>query len=150
MQSAIGVFFGNRNYQTQVRLNHFFFRLARLFLAFLYLLHNAAEFRDIQSNILADLRHLCAELFHFIDAALHKHGPAAARFLAHIGQPVWIQLAAAIGINELTAVDPRLVSKFHHGAVNRHHPAVNAVQLVNQRLNPVVVQVQFIHQFNNF
>ena len=150
LQPAICVFFGNGNHQTQIGLNHFFLGLTGLFLTFLHLLHNAAEFGDIEPNILANLRHLCAELFNFVDTTLHEHGPAPARFLAHIGQPVGIQLATTIGIDKLTAVDPRLVCEFHHGAVNRHDPAINAVELVNQRLNPVVVQVQFIHQLNNF
>ena len=33
--------------------------------------------------------------------------------------------------------------------IDRHDPAVDAVELVDQCFDPVVVQVQVVHQFNN-
>ena len=124
--------------------------MARFFFAFLNFLNNATEFADVETNILPNLSHFSSQLFNFTNAAFHEHFPAAARFFVNVSQPVWIQLAPAIGINEFMTVDPSLVSQLHHRAVNRHDPAIDAVELVDQSFDPVVMQVQFIHQQHNF
>ena len=65
-------------------------------------------------------------------------------------KPVRVQFAAAIGfVDEFTTVDAGLVGQFHHRAVDLHDPAVDAVKLVDQRFDPVVVQVKTVHQFND-
>ena len=56
---------------------------------------------------------------------------------------------AAIFFDKLTAVDPRLIRQFYHGAVDLHDPAVDAVKLIDQGLDTVVVQVQLIHQLDD-
>ena len=46
LQAAVRIFFGNRNHQAQVGLDHFFFRPARFTLAFLHRTDDAAEIAD--------------------------------------------------------------------------------------------------------
>ncbi|EBA12932.1 hypothetical protein RCCS2_03584 [Roseobacter sp. CCS2] len=149
LQATVRVFLGNGNHQTQIRLDHFFLGLTCFFFALLDLLHDAAEFGDIDANVLTNLSHIAAQFFDLAGRLLDHHLPAATGLFAHIIQPVRIQLAPAIRLDKLTAVDAGLVSQFHHRAVDRHDPAVDAVKLVNQRLDPVVVQVKRIHQFHN-
>ena len=72
------------------------------------------------------------------------------RLFAHFAQPVRVKFTTTVGVDKFTAVDAGLVSQFHHRAVDGHDTAVDAVKLVNQRLDPVVVQVKRIHQFSQF
>ena len=150
MQPAVGVFLGDGDHETQVGLDHFLLGLTGLFFAFLHLLHDAAEFRDIQTDVLAHLRHVGAQLFDLFGRTLDEHLPATARLFAHFRQPVRIQFSATIGLDKFTTVDAGLVGQLHHGTVNLHDPTVDAVQLVDQRINPVVMQMQPVHQLNNF
>ncbi|EBA16654.1 hypothetical protein RSK20926_02579 [Roseobacter sp. SK209-2-6] len=149
LQAAVGVFLGDRDHQAQVGLDHLFLGLTGFFFAFLNLLHDAAEFRNIQTYILADLGHLSAQIFDLLGGTLDEHLPATTGLFAHLGQPVRIQLAAAIGLDEFAAVDTRLIRQFHHVAVDLHHTAVDTVKLVDQRFDPVVVQMQPVYQFND-
>ncbi len=48
------------------------------------------------------------------------------------------------------AVDAGLVGQLHHIRVDRHDPAVDAIELVDQRFDTVVMQMQLIHQLHNF
>jgi hypothetical protein len=70
-------------------------------------------------------------------------------FVGHTVAPCGIQLAAAIFVDEFAPVDAGLIGQFYHGAVNRHDTLVDAVKLINQRFDPVIVQVKRIHQFHN-
>ena len=146
LQPAVRVFFCNRDHQTQVRLDHFLLGLARLFLALLDLVHDPAEFADVDAHILADLRHFAAQLFHAVAAFLHQRLPAPARLGRHAVGPGRVQLAALIFVDEFAPVDPRGIGQLHHARVDRHDLAVDPVKLVDQRFDPVVVQVQFVHQ----
>jgi hypothetical protein len=69
--------------------------------------------------------------------------------VGHAVDPGRVKLVAAVFLDELAAVDARLVGQLHHAAVDRHDPAVDPVKLVDQRLDPVVVQVQLVHQFHD-
>ena len=149
LQAAIGVFLGDGDHEAQVCLDHFFLRLTRFFLALLNLVHDAAEFADIKADILANLGHIGAQVFDLIAGAFHQGLPPTARFFGHAIHPCGVKFIAAIGLDEFMAIDTGLIRQFHHGAVDRHDAAVDAVKLVNQRLDTVVVQVQFIHQFHN-
>ena len=73
--------------------------------------------------------------------------PALAR---HPVQPGRVQLVALIFVDEFVAVDAGGIGQLHHAGVDRHDLAVDAVKLVDQRLDPVVVQVQFVHQHARF
>ena len=57
---------------------------------------------------------------------------------------------APIFIDELAAVDPRLIRQFNHGTINLHDAPVDAIQLINQCLNPVIVQMKPVDQLDNF
>ena len=112
--------------------------------------YDAAEFRNVQPHILTNLRHVRAQILGLFARAFDKHLPATTRFLGHIIQPAGVQFASTVFFDELAAVDARLVGQFHHGTVDLHDPTVDTVKLINQRLDPVVVQVQFVHQIHNF
>ena len=149
LQTTVGVFLGDRNHETQVRLDHFLLRDPGFFFTLLHLLYDAAEFGNVDTHILADLRHIPAQLFDLFRVAFDEHLPATPGFLRDPLEPGRVELRAPVFLDEFAAVDPRLVGEFHHGAVNRHDPAVDAVKLVDQRFDPVVMQMQGIHQLND-
>ncbi len=96
------------------------------------------------------LGHVAAQFLDLGGRAFDEHLPATTGLFAHALQPGRIQLITTIGFDEFAAVDTSLVGQFHHSRVNRHDAAVDAVQLVDQRLDPVVVQVQLIDQQHDF
>ena len=150
LQATVGIFFGNRNNEAQVGFDHFFLRLTGLFFALLDLTDDATELRDIKADILTDLGHFSAQLVDFIGGALDKHLPATARFLRHVFHPCRVKLATAVFINEFLTVDAGLIRQFDHVGVNLHDPAVDTVELVNQRFDTVVVQVKLVHEEHDF
>ena len=150
LQTPVSIFFGNRNHQPQIGLDHFFLGLAGFFFAFLHLTDQTAKFADIQADVLPDLRHIIAQILHLAQRAFNKHLPAATRLFSHAVQPVRIQFIAAICLDKFPPVDPRLIRQFHHRTVNAHDTFIDPVKLVNQRLNTVIVQVQLVYQLNNF
>ena len=60
LQSTVRVLLGDRDHQTQVGFDHFFLGLTRLFFALLHLLHDAAEFGNIDADVLTNLSHVAA------------------------------------------------------------------------------------------
>ena len=150
LQATVGVFLGDRDNQTQVRFDHFLLGLTGFFFALLNLLHDAAEFTDVQTDVLTNLRHVRTQFFNLVRGALDEHLPATTGFLGHTLHPVGIKLVVAVFFDKLTAVDAGLIGQLHHRAVNRHDALVDAIELVNQRLDPVVVQVKTVHQNHNF
>ena len=48
---------------------------------------------------------------------------------------------AAIRLDKFTPVYPGLIGKFNDRAINAHNALIDAIELINQRLNPVVVQM---------
>ena len=92
---------------------------------------------------MADLGHVAAQFFDLGGRAFDEASASRDRPFRPFVKPVGIKFRAAIGVDEFAAVDPRLVGQFHHELIDRHDPAVDAVKLVNQRFDPVVVQVQF-------
>ncbi len=115
----------------------------------MHLLDNAAEFADVDADVLTDLGHFGAQIDDLVARAFDERLPATTGFLGHTVKPVRVQLIAAIFLNELATVDAGLVRQLYQRAVDRHDLAVDAVKLVDQGLNPVVVQVKRVHQFNN-
>ena len=150
LQATVSVFFGDRDHEAQIRLDHFLLGLTCFLLALLNLVHDAAEFADVEADILADLRHVGAQLFDLVGRAFDQSLPAATGLFRHPVKPVGIQLVSAILIDEFTPVDPRLIGQFHQRRVDLHHAAVDAVKLVDQRFDPVVVQMQLVHQQHDF
>ncbi len=114
------------------------------------LLHDAAEFVDIHTDILANLGHVAAKFFDLVGRTFNQRLPASASLCAHFLKPVRVQLAALIFVDEFTTVNTGLVGELHHRAVDGHDAAVDAVKLVDQRFNTVAVQVKRVHQTNDF
>ena len=149
LQAAVCVFLGDRDDEAQVCFDHFFLGLTRFLFTLLNLLHNAPEFGDIDAHILADLGHFDPQFRHLLRGAFKQRCPATARLGAHPVHPRRIKLVIAVFFDEFPAVDACLISQFHHIAVDRHDTAVDPVKLIDQRFDPVVVQVEFVHQLNN-
>ena len=150
MQATVRVLLGDGDDEAQVGFDHFLLGLTGFFLAFLDLLHDATEFRDVQANVLADLRHVTAQFLDLVGRAFDEHGPTPARLLRHPVHPVRVQLVTAIFLDKFLAVDSGLVGEFDHGAVDLHDPPVDTVELVDQGFDTIVVQMKFIDQKHDF
>jgi hypothetical protein len=123
--------------------------MAGFLFALLDLVHDAAEFLDVEADILADLGHLGAQFLDPRARSGDKGLPAAPGLFRHPFQPGRVEFLAAIGVDEFAPVDPRLVGELHHLRIDRHDSPVDAVKLVDQRLDPVVVQVQLVDQLHD-
>jgi hypothetical protein len=82
--------------------------------------------------------------------AFDQRLPAAPGLGGHAVQPGRVKLVALIFVDEFAPVDAGLIGQLHHARIDRHDLAVDAVKLVDQRLDPVVVQVQLVHQRHDF
>ena len=98
---------------------------------------------------MAHLSHFRAQVFDLGGRAFDKRLPAAPGFFGHPVEPRRVKFVTAIFVDKLAPVDPGLIGQFYHRTVDRHNPAVDPVKLVDQRLDPVVVQVQFVDQFDD-
>src|SRR5690606_8499285 len=75
LQAAVRIFLGDRDDEAQVRLDHFLLGDARLALALLDLVHDAAEFAQAHARRLADLADLGADALDRAGLALAEGGP---------------------------------------------------------------------------
>ena len=94
--------------------------------------------------------HVSAQLDNFVHGAFDEHLPTTTRTLTHFFEPVRIKFATTVGFHKFFAVNARLVREFNNRRVDLHDATIDAVQLVNQRFDTVVVQVKFVHQQNDF
>ena len=61
LQAAIGVFLGDGDHQAQIGLDHLLLRLARLALALLHDVHDAAELGDLKPGLGGEVMDLVAD-----------------------------------------------------------------------------------------
>ncbi len=140
MQAAIGVFLGDGNHQAQVRLDHFLLGDARLALAFLHGLHDAAIIVDRHADFLGDAGNILADQLDLALLALDETGPFL-RQAGNILDPVRIELAAEIIVEKFLARHALAVGQPHQLALKAHQLLVDGIELFDQRLDAGVVDV---------
>ena len=99
LQAAVGVFLGDRDHQAQVGLDHLLLGLARLALALLDGVDNAAEVVDRHAGFVGQRRDLLTDLADLAGVLLGPFGPAYAQD-RHALAPSRIKLRAVIGLEE--------------------------------------------------
>ena len=75
LQTTIGVFFGDRDHQPQIGLNHFFFGLCRFALTFLYGFDDDAKLINGHPCILRQLTYQTAQTGNLVRFAINKFFP---------------------------------------------------------------------------
>ena len=145
LQPAIGVFFGNRNHETQIRLDHFLLGLTGFALALLYHMNDLAEFGNFQPGLGSEIVNL---LPNFADHVLFfgdKLFPAARAELGNAQQPLRIKFRALIIAQEVFAADAMALSQPHQAAFKADQPLIDIIKLLDQRLDTVGVERQRFH-----
>jgi hypothetical protein len=135
LQAAVRVFLGDRDHQTQVRLDHFLLGNARLALALLHHVHDAAEFGEAHAGLrgdVGDFANGCAR--HRTFGALGKGGPLLV-LPGAVGIQPSSSLAADIGIEEVDALDLVTLGKAQHLPAQRGQAAVEGVEIVDQEFD---------------
>src|SRR3546814_1725648 len=72
--------------------------------------------------------------------------PALAGQALHAADPARVELAAEIVVEEVLAVDAAALGHAQHLALERQQTAVEAVELVDELLEAVVVEMDALHQ----
>ncbi len=104
MQAAVGVFLGDTDHQPQVRLDHLLLGDPRFALALLDHVHDAAELGQAHARLRGDVADFEPDALDRVALIEREGGP----FLVLAGacaQPVFVQLVADIGVEELAALD---------------------------------------------
>src|SRR5262249_27367960 len=128
---------------------HFLLGLARLALALLHGVHDAAEFTDLAAGFFGDLLNLGADI---ADAALFELGkilPALAFQERDLLEPIRIKLMTAIMLEKLIEADAARLREAEQLALERIEAAIDRVKLLNQRFDAVVVEVKILHRLDN-
>ena len=133
LQAAVGVFLGDRDHEAQIRLDHLLLRLARLALALLHGMHDAAELADLEARS----RRRGAESRRGSPSTMPRSscdeiGPAASFRAADAAEPVRVELVAVIFVEEVLAVDAIALGEAEQAALIAEQPLVDVVQRLDQ------------------
>src|ERR1700683_3210739 len=140
LQAAIGVFFGDRDDQPQVRLHHLLLRLARLTLALLHHVNDLAELADLEPGFAREGMYLVAVLLDRVLVPGDKALPALGRKLRHAAEPERVGVGAQIVPEEVLARDAMTLGEPHHAALVADKTLIDLVELLDQRVDPRLIQ----------
>jgi hypothetical protein len=145
LQAAVGVFLGDGDDKAQVGLDHFLLGAGGVAFAALHRVHHALEFGQVEHGELRHLDELLAHLLDRVGMGVGECGPALLLQPLHPAQPVGVELVALLLLEEALA---RHAAAF--GQAEKLHfliqdAAVEAIVLVEQRLDAVVVEVDAAH-----
>ena len=94
LKPAVRVFLGDGNHQAQIGLDHLLLRLARLALALLHDVHDAAELGDLKPGLGGEVMDLAADVLDQPALVAHEIGPALLLQAADAAEPVGVELVA--------------------------------------------------------
>src|SRR5436190_11485526 len=133
LQAAVGVFLGDRDDETQVRLHHLLLRLPRLALALLHRLDDLAELADLDPGLARQHMNLVAVFLDLVLVLGDQALPAPGGELRYPVEPERIELGVAILLEELLARDVVAFGEPHQAAFIADQPLVDVVELLDQR-----------------
>ena len=145
LQSAVGIFLGNGNHETKVRLHHFLLGDARLALALLHTRNDAAIFLNIETRLGSERLDFLTEILHLVALVLGEAGPALALEAADTANPVRVQFVAEILLQEFVARDAVALREAEKAAFHTHQTLVDRVKLLDKRFDAVVVEGEAFH-----
>ncbi|CAI8233353.1 MAG: Uncharacterised protein [Alphaproteobacteria bacterium] len=150
LQTAIGVFFGNRNDQAQIGLDHFFFGDTRFALTFLHGADNATVFRNIKTGLIGQFLNFIANVFYLITVFLNKGLPPFARQAADTARPIGLIFIALILFEKILARDAGFLRETPKLGFQPDQALIDGVKLLNQCLNTIIIERQPLHLINDF
>ncbi len=146
LQAAVGVFLGDGDHEAQIRLDHLLLRLARLALALLHHMHDLAELLDLEARLGGQRVDLAAQLL--------DRGPSPWRRIpSSPASRAWTRAAIHFGSssepwNSSRKSSRRDAVRFGEAQQLRlvaDQPLVDVVELLDQRLDAVLVQRERLH-----
>src|SRR5450755_2521311 len=150
LQTAVGVFFRDRNHQPQIGLDHFLLGLARLALALLHAVHDLAEFTDLEPGQCGQRLDLVAQVLDAVLFVMHEILPALGREFRDTVEPARIELRALVVLQEVFARDAVAVAEAQQAALERDQLLVDVVELLDERVDTRLIQPQRLHLDDDF
>ena len=148
LQATVGVFLRDGDHEAQVGLDHFLLGDARFAFALLHRLHDAAEIIDRNTDFLRDFRNVVAGLGDLGFLAFGKALPLG-RLAFNSLDPVRLQLAAEIVLEEFLARHAIGIAHAHQLAFHAHQLLVDGIELFDQRFDPGIVDVDRLQVFDD-
>src|SRR5215475_1854759 len=116
LQTAVGVFLGDRDHEAQVRLHHLLLGLARLALALLHHVHDLAELADLEPGLTSEHLDLVAMLLDLVLVASDQAFPALCAQFGYAVEPARIELRALVILEKILARDAMALGKPYQAA----------------------------------
>ena len=145
LQTAVGVFLGDRDDEAQVCLHHFLLRLARLALALLHYMHDLAELADLEAGLARERVDLVAALLDIVRVLSDEALPALGGKFRHAIEPARVELGALIVLQKILACDAVALGEPHQPAFVRNQILVDVVELLDQRVDARLVEAERLH-----
>ena len=142
LQAAVGVFLGDGDHEAQIRLHHLLLGDARLALALLHDMHDAAELGDLETRLGGEPVDLGAELLHQAALVVDEVGPAALLQAADAAQPVGVELVALILAEEVLARHAIAFGEAQQAALIAEQLLVDVVEGLDQGLDAVGIELK--------
>ena len=140
LQAAVRVFLGDGDHEAQIGLDHLLLRLARLALALLHDMHDAAELGNFEAGLGGEPVDLGAQLLHEPALVMDEIGPAALLQAADAAEPVRVELVALILVEEVVALDAVALGEAEQPAFEAEQALVDVVERLDQALDAVLVE----------
>ena len=150
LQPAVGILFGNRNYQPQIGLDHFLFGTFGFPFALFDGIDHPAVFGNRQSAFLRHAGNAVAQFQHFGAVLGDKFLPVFVFFVRNVFYPVGVKLRLLISFQKIFTLDFACQSITQQFSLQPHQAFVKIVQLFHQLFDPHRVEVNGTHQFDQF
>ncbi|KIT90197.1 hypothetical protein QT22_00510, partial [Staphylococcus aureus] len=131
LQAAVGVFLGDRDHEAEIGFHHLLLRDARLALALLHHVDDAAELAERHAGRLGDLGDLDTDAVDRRSFIRGKGRPFLVEALDRL-QPLLVEFVIDIAIEEVLARDLVALGEAQHLPAQRGEAPVEAVELVDE------------------
>src|SRR5271166_2701912 len=142
LKAAVRVLLGDRDDEPEVRLDHFLLRLPGLALSLLDHLDEFAELLDLKAGLLRERLDFGADFLDRVLVLRDELLPAAGRQLRDAQEPLRIELRILVVLEEVLAADAMRFAHSHEPDVEVDEALVDVVELLDQRVDAVLVQGQ--------
>ena len=140
LQPAVRVFLRDGDHEAEVRLDHLLLRDPRFAFALLHGGDDAAVFLDVETGFGGKRLDLVAKVLHLVALVLGEAHPALALEAADAANPVRIEFVAEILLQEFVARHTVALCETQKAAFETHEALVDRVELLDERLDTVVVE----------
>src|SRR5262249_46234062 len=142
LQAAVGVFLGDGNDEAQIGLDHLLLGLARLALALLHDVHDAAELADLQAGLGSEIGDLAADILDYPAPVVGENGPTFLLQAPDAAEPVGVELVRLIFVEEVLALHAIALGEAEQAPLIAEQLLVDVVESLDQALDTVGIERQ--------